>query len=582
MKKIYSLLFLTALSFSSNAQCTGPTAVCQNINVYLDQSGSATITGADIDGGSTDDCNTGSLSLAASQTTFTCADLPTGGGKLVITGAYDGPLVGGLPKGIELYVDGNIADLSVFGVGSANNGGGTDGQEFTFPAVPATDGTFIYVSADSAGFFDYFGFQADFVSGSMLINGDDAVELFQGGVVIDVFGDINLDGTGTGWDYLDGWAYRNDFIPINNGVWTETDFYYSGINAMDLETTNATAAVPFPLASFITAGSDIAVTLTVMDGLMNEATCIALVTVMDTLAPNADVTTLADVTAACQIDSIPAPTATDNCSGSVTGTTTASFPITTQGTTVVTWTYADGLGNTSMQTQNVVITDATAPIANVPTLTPLTNACEVTPTPPTATDDCEGAITGTTTTTFPITASTTITWAYDDGNGNSSTQDQTVTITGLDVTTTSTLPTITANATGVTYQWFNCTTNTNVAGAASQSFTVTVTGDYAVIITSGNCSDTSACVNVNTDGIEELIDLGMSVSPNPSKGKFNVTFDQVVAGNLLVFDANGRIVEVIEINNNSLTVDLSAFQSGLYIMQVATESGVSRTRIVKD
>jgi hypothetical protein len=31
-------------------------------------------------------------------------------------------------------------------LGSANDGGGTDGQEFTFPDVPATAGEFIYVS----------------------------------------------------------------------------------------------------------------------------------------------------------------------------------------------------------------------------------------------------------------------------------------------------------------------------------------------------------------------------------------------------------------------------------------------------
>jgi hypothetical protein len=36
-----------------------------------------------------------------------------------------------------------------------------------------------------------------------------------------------------------------------------------------------------------------------------------------------------------------APTATDNCAGSVTVTHDATLPITTQGTAVVTWTYDD-------------------------------------------------------------------------------------------------------------------------------------------------------------------------------------------------------------------------------------------------
>jgi hypothetical protein len=50
---------------------------------------------------------------------------------LMITGVLDGPLPGGLPKVIELYAFADIADLSIYGVGSANNGGGTDGEELT-------------------------------------------------------------------------------------------------------------------------------------------------------------------------------------------------------------------------------------------------------------------------------------------------------------------------------------------------------------------------------------------------------------------------------------------------------------------
>ena len=81
----------------------------------------------------------------------------------------------------------------------------------------------------------------------------------------------------------------------------------------------------------------------------------------DTTAPVADVAALADVTAECSVDSLTAPTATDNCAGSITGTTTTAFPITAQGVTEVTWTYVDTEGNISTQTQNVVITDTTAP-----------------------------------------------------------------------------------------------------------------------------------------------------------------------------------------------------------------------------
>ncbi|MCH3883315.1 DUF11 domain-containing protein, partial [Tenacibaculum aquimarinum] len=105
-------------------------------------------------------------------------------------------------------------------------------------------------------------------------------------------------------------------------------------------------------------------------------------------------------------------------------------PITTQGTTVVTWTYDDGNGNTSTQAQNVVITDTTAPAT--PTIADETFECSGTPTTPTTTDACDPAtINGTTTTTFPITTlgTTVVTWTFTDASGNSTKADQNVIIT---------------------------------------------------------------------------------------------------------------------------------------------------------
>ena len=169
---------------------------------------------------------------------------------LIMTGAIDGPLSGGVPKAIEFYATADIADLSVYGFGSANNGGGTDGEEFTFPADSATAGEFIYVSYEATGFESFFGFAPNYTHGSASINGDDALELFHNGVVVDLFGDINVDGTGEAWEYLDGWAYRNDGAAADP-VFDINDWYFSGPNALDGETDNATAATPFPIGSYV-------------------------------------------------------------------------------------------------------------------------------------------------------------------------------------------------------------------------------------------------------------------------------------------------------------------------------------------
>ena len=175
-------------------------------------------------------------------------------GDLLISGVIDGPLTGGVPKAIELYVVNDIADLSIYGLGSANNGGGSDGEEFTFPADSATAGDFIYVASEATGFTSFFEFAPNYTSGAASINGDDAIELFQNGLVVDVFGDINTDGTGQPWEYMDGWTYRVDGTGADGATFILANWSFSGPNALDGETSNATAATPFPIGTYLPGG----------------------------------------------------------------------------------------------------------------------------------------------------------------------------------------------------------------------------------------------------------------------------------------------------------------------------------------
>jgi hypothetical protein len=175
-------------------------------------------------------------------------------GQMILTGVIDGPLTGGLPKAIEFYVTDNIGDLSIYGFGSANNGDGSDGEEFSFPSDTANEGDYIYVASEATGFNDFFGFAPDYTSSAALINGDDAIELFKNGSVVDVFGDIDVDGSGEPWEYMDGWAYRNDGTGPDGSTWTLANWYFSGPNALDGETTNATATTPFPTGTYTEGG----------------------------------------------------------------------------------------------------------------------------------------------------------------------------------------------------------------------------------------------------------------------------------------------------------------------------------------
>jgi hypothetical protein len=84
----------------------------------------------------------------------------------------------------------------------------------------------------------------------MAINGDDAMELFQSGAVIDTFGDIALDGTGEPWDYLDGWAKRASATGPDGAQFDLTAWSFSGIDMLEGDT-NDTAISPFPLGGYL-------------------------------------------------------------------------------------------------------------------------------------------------------------------------------------------------------------------------------------------------------------------------------------------------------------------------------------------
>jgi hypothetical protein len=155
-------------------------------------------------------------------------------------------------KGVELKAVVDIADISIFGVGSANNGQGSDGEETSLPAISVTAGECIYVVDDSVKFVQFFGDADHIIVGDAAnINGDDAIELFENELVIDVFGEINTDGTGEPWEYLDGWAYRLSGTGPDGNNFELNNWYFSGVGELNNVPNNGMAPNPFPVCSYL-------------------------------------------------------------------------------------------------------------------------------------------------------------------------------------------------------------------------------------------------------------------------------------------------------------------------------------------
>ena len=145
-------------------------------------------------------------------------------------------------KAVHVVANADISDLSIYSLGVANNGGGSDGPEYIFPAISLSEGDNVLVARNPAAltaYFDDCGNEFDQIleaNNSISQNGDDAIELYSGETVIEVYGDVNVDGTGETWEYSGSWAYKI------GREWTT-----GGVDCTLGGTLNSNSPCPYPL-----------------------------------------------------------------------------------------------------------------------------------------------------------------------------------------------------------------------------------------------------------------------------------------------------------------------------------------------
>src|SRR4029434_1489448 len=210
---------------------------------------------------------------------------------------------------------------------------------------------------------------------------------------------------------------------------------------------------------------------------------------------------LADVTCQCSATISAAPTTTDNCAGTVTGTTSDSLSRNTQGTSVVHWTFDDGNGNTTTATQNIIVHDTTPPAT--PVLSDVTGQCTATiGASPTTTDNCAGTITGTPSDSLSRNTQGTsvVHWTFDDGNGNTTTATQNIVVQDTIAPATPVLADVTGQCSATIGAAPTTTDNCagTVTGTTSDSLTRNTQGTSVVHWTFdvGNGNTTTAAENI--------------------------------------------------------------------------------------
>jgi len=183
------------------------------------------------------------------------------------------------------------------------------------------------------------------------------------------------------------------------------------------------------------------------------------------------------------------------------------------------------------------------------------------------------------------TSSGTYTQLITNVEGCDSTITLNLTFLNPDVSLTQHGDTLIAIATAVTYQWIDCSNGSAVGGAISQEFIPSMNGSYAVIITNNSCSDTSTCALVFTINLydKSMNEKEALVFPNPFTNKIIIELNGAIRyTSISIFNSIGQQLIYQQMNENQLTLDLLALESGLYFLRISDETSSVIKRIIKE
>ncbi len=143
-------------------------------------------------------------------------------------------------------------------------------------------------------------------------------------------------------------------------------------------------------------------------------------------------------------------------------------------------------------------------------------------------------------------------------------------LTAPDTAVTLNGSTLTASASGASYQWIDCDNgNAAVSGATSQSYTPAEHGSYAVAVTVNGCSDTSACYHVAGTGVyEQERGNAVSVYPNPAYDRVHIS--SLVPVRVTISSMDGRVVLR---HGDVADISLATLADGVYMILVTDMQG---------
>ncbi len=108
-------------------------------------------------------------------------------------------------------------------------------------------------------------------------------------------------------------------------------------------------------------------------------------------------------------------------------------------------------------------------------------------------------------------------------------------------------------------------------------------GTYSVSILAGNCMVKKSYSYIKTSVNNLNSSMIFRVYPNPSIDKLTIVSDGLTNKSiqLKLYSSNGQIIQVTRYNNTEITIDISSLKSGIYFLELRTDSELSKFKIIK-
>ena len=363
---------------------------------------------------------------------------------------------------------------------------------------------------------------------------------------------------------------------------------WSGITAVD-NCGTATVTTSVASGSVFNLGTT-TVTVTATDAAGNQSTSNFQVVVLDTINPiwNSVPQNITIGSCASAV-TYSTPGAVDNC-GAVTVTQTSGLPsgsVFPIGVTTNTFVATDASGNSTTTSFTVTVQGSTFSYTPAQTVFCLNDAAtDLMPVGGNANLSFSGAgVSGSIFT--PRNAGVgnhVITYTYVDSLGCQTVNTFTLTVNASPskpVIMRMTSTTLKVVDTYQTYQWRR--NGVNIAGANQQTFTVTLSGVYDVIVTNGNCSNVSDPYGFGvTIGEDELELNDLRVQPNPNNGQFTLIHSLPLeeVQSVQIVDMLGRVVFQAPLHDVRMSFDVRNIAQGQYLIVVRSSSNVITKPIV--